>query len=190
MSTPSQFSGNESNLIPPGGTYPLTLCVCMRYPLEPMNQWVLLAYLWARAHRYWIVSHWQERRCSCPRASPWHFAQWEHLTSTCSLTPRCRPAGRSWPFVPRDTCEPENEKKGRNRKSMVKNRHFIGVRQKGGSCYSYTYQKTYNGLSVARFSLHSSRSVDPSSICKSGASRISATASGEWREDEKRRDVS
>lgn len=39
------------------------------------------------------------------------------------------------------------------------------------------YQKTYNGLSVARFSLHSNLSVDPSFICKSGASIISATAS-------------
>lgn len=33
---------------------------------------------------------------------------------------------------------------------------------------------------MARFSLHSSRSVEPSSICKSGASRISAAASV-WR---------
>jgi hypothetical protein len=40
-----------------------------------------------------------------------------------------------------------------------------------------SYQKTYNGLSVARFSLHSNLSVDPSFICKSGASIISATAS-------------
>lgn len=45
---------------------------------------------------------------------------------------------------------------------------------------SSSYQKTYSGLSVARFSLHSSRSVEPSSICKSGASRISAAASV-WR---------
>lgn len=40
-----------------------------------------------------------------------------------------------------------------------------------------SYQNTYNGLSVARFSLHSNLSVDPSFICKSGASIISATAS-------------
>jgi hypothetical protein len=42
-----------------------------------------------------------------------------------------------------------------------------------------SYQNTYNGLSVARFSLHSNLSVDPSFICKSGASIISATASVE-----------
>lgn len=41
----------------------------------------------------------------------------------------------------------------------------------------YTYQNTYNGLSVALFNLHSKRNVDPSLICKSGASIISATAS-------------
>lgn len=40
-----------------------------------------------------------------------------------------------------------------------------------------SYQNTYNGDSVARFSLHSNLSVDPSFICKSGASIISATAS-------------
>lgn len=49
----------------------------------------------------------------------------------------------------------------------------------------YTYQNTYNGLSVALFNLHSKRNVDPSLICKSGASIISATASV-WRREEKR----
>lgn len=34
-----------------------------------------------------------------------------------------------------------------------------------------------DGFSVARFNLHSKRSVDPSSICKSEVPAISATAS-------------
>lgn len=39
------------------------------------------------------------------------------------------------------------------------------------------YQNTKAGFSVASFSLHSNLNVDPSSMCKSGAPTISATAS-------------
>jgi hypothetical protein len=50
----------------------------------------------------------------------------------------------------------------------------------------WTHQNTYVGFSVARFSRHSRRNVEPSSMCKSGAPLISATASGndkmEWNQ--------
>lgn len=90
--------------------------------LKHMNEWMasqLPAYLWARAHRCSIVLHWPVHRCSSLRAWPWHSVPWGHSTSTCSLTPKCHPAGHSWPFAPRDTCNCVGEE-NENQKSNAK----------------------------------------------------------------------
>lgn len=50
------------------------------------------------------------------------------------------------------------------------------------------YQNTNDGFSVARFSRHSRRNVEPSSMCKSGAPTMSATASALWSKKKQKTD--